>query len=1034
MDGVSSVASILQITDLCARLGLGLYKLASNLKHLPADFRRKVRSVSELQQAVDSIGADLRQPSPCPIRDRLTDDALLQLLHLLNESHKEAVSLEHILDDALPQPDDNSFIRHRRTLRTMAKREDIQSRLDRLQELRSQLSICYGSITETAQITAQSGSLIHSLQGQVAAIASGANLSTQDRESISGLSTRFETLGSDLGARIGTAESSLGDGMGELRGDIIGRIGTVQTHINGVTHLIQSSTQNLGNQLQNGLDQMCSSFENYAAKQDVVELSEAANQKLADTIVARLTSTPSLLADSLAVTSHFQGPGICTCRRIGKQKFKRKFGPLTLYRRALGVHSPGCVYYGQESKTQLETRFSLLLTRLVSRSVEIQFGIRHGAGGFSISEGCGVISIVDGRNGPGFSRFMDAKMALAHIFHGSQLDSSSKPIREQITTEQVELALGTLLAKLWYMQEIVADIVNSIIQDLINGGVRTNATETQIEAHFTSYMMAWAKSAEHTAFSGCLRRLLSIEIVGRNHEEVKRLIKNEADVNDVEAAPYSPLCFTLGGPGWPIGMDILLSAGADPSSAIHCAIYYEDDVAVSMLLERGSSLFTPQKKSKSSFWDIPPRYNSSVLSYALWINRERGNFNHRILPLVVEALVRSRQGLMQLARKHISIPTLKRLGWKDPEDNSKLLDSAAKAVVSELQTQNIRIPDFMQPGPDATVYHNPWMTADVAEALFRAGFEEIDILDCHGVSPMLLNCHQHEAGRWNLPREIIPWLLTHGAKHVVFSSFLNISIVQKLAGNFSNISMDRDKREYTVQQTEQILTMLLGSFPLIDHRDSCTCFCGVKGCTPIQTMFRSYPWLLRLWNRCVHSKRLDYSNHREACRFELFSRLGMRHTCAFFTSQESCDFNEKNHFVHYLAHESIIPSQEEIIEIQDEDRSLKFQLDAFMDLYMELENQFIGDFELFWEAWWEMMQHVIPMEVWTANNRVDSEKLQASVLPIHDDELEGKLGEVRQGVMSSIHINLEVVATLEKLLKSMIEAILATAGSSDPVV
>lgn len=137
----------------------------------------------------------------------------------------------------------------------------------------------YGTVTEIAQTTAQSESFIHSLQGQVAAIAGGVNLSAQDRESISGLSTRFEILGSDL-ARIGTAESSLGDRMGELSGDIIGQIGTVQTNINGVTNLIQSSTRNLGIQLQNGLDQMCSSLENYVAKQDVLELSEAANQRL----------------------------------------------------------------------------------------------------------------------------------------------------------------------------------------------------------------------------------------------------------------------------------------------------------------------------------------------------------------------------------------------------------------------------------------------------------------------------------------------------------------------------------------------------------------------------------------------------------------------------------------------------------------------------------------------------------------------------------------------------------------------------------
>jgi hypothetical protein len=143
MEGVSAAASILQIADLCARLGTRLYHLASSLRHLPAEFRRKHHSVLELQQAVDSIGADLRQPSPCPIRDRLPKNALLQLLHLLHESHKEADGLKHALDDALPQLDDNSFTRHRRTLRVMAKREDIQGRLDRLQELKSQLSIWY---------------------------------------------------------------------------------------------------------------------------------------------------------------------------------------------------------------------------------------------------------------------------------------------------------------------------------------------------------------------------------------------------------------------------------------------------------------------------------------------------------------------------------------------------------------------------------------------------------------------------------------------------------------------------------------------------------------------------------------------------------------------------------------------------------------------------------------------------------------------------------------------------------------------------
>jgi hypothetical protein len=109
-------------------------------------------------------------------------------------------------------------------------------------------------------------------------------------------------------------------------------------------------------------------------------------------------------------------------------------------------------------------------------------------------------------------------------------------------------------------------------------------------------------------------------------------------------------------------MDILLTAGADPSSAIHCAICYEDDVAVKMLLERGSSLFTPQTESTIGFWGKTYSFHNSILSYALWNGRKRRNFHHKILALVVEALTLSRRRLMKLARKHILIPTLRRLG------------------------------------------------------------------------------------------------------------------------------------------------------------------------------------------------------------------------------------------------------------------------------------------------------------------------------------------------------------------------------------
>jgi hypothetical protein len=94
------------------------------------------------------------------------------------------------------------------------------------------------------------------------------------------LGIRVETLAGDLGARVGIAESSLGDRMSELRGDITGKIGTVQTNINSLADIIQSSNRDLDNKLRNALDQMCNSLESYVAKQDTLELSEAANRRL----------------------------------------------------------------------------------------------------------------------------------------------------------------------------------------------------------------------------------------------------------------------------------------------------------------------------------------------------------------------------------------------------------------------------------------------------------------------------------------------------------------------------------------------------------------------------------------------------------------------------------------------------------------------------------------------------------------------------------------------------------------------------------
>ena len=174
---------------------------------------------------------------------------------------------------------------------------------------------------------------------------------------------------------------------------------------------------------------------------------------------------------------------------------------------------------------------------------------------------------------------------------------------------------------------------------------------------------------------------------------------------------------------------MLLEAGADTSTAIHYAITYEDDVGLKAPLDRGSCLFAPSIFPKTrNFWHAG-WYSESLLSYALWYTLVRRNFNPKILPLIIEALARSRRCLMALANKHLPISTLRRLVWKDSNDNGTLLDSAAIVVFRCLQDAGVKTTDALRPGPMKTFYHDTWMTADCAEILlFSAHFLEVDLL------------------------------------------------------------------------------------------------------------------------------------------------------------------------------------------------------------------------------------------------------------------------------------------------------------------
>lgn len=475
-----------------------------------------------------------------------------------------------------------------------------------------------------------------------------------------------------------------------------------------------------------------------------------------------------------------------------------------------------------------------------------------------------------------------------------------------------------------------------------------------LHSRSTSRICTLVSPVELTEY-GCSK--LSLATITRDRRGLASLLQSRADgkkaldVNDTMAAPYSPLCFAI---GWPEGMGMLLGAGADPSTAIHCAIRYGDGAALEVLLDHGSNLYAPSKIPKTwFFWhdDFAFEYGQGMLVYALTRVRAYYDGDRRIVRLIIESLARRRRRLMALAKKHLSIQRLRRLGWKDPDDDHALLDSAAPAVFNCLQELGVEMSETLRPRPRSTptVYHNVCLTVESAEILHSVGFHEVDLADTEGQTPLLLYSLQ---GNFSC----IEWFLERGATQMIFGDLNQNSIVHVIAaylaywwGLGSELPHD-----FPMSQLSGLLTKISSVLPL-DTRDKCHCFCSDNGCSPITALLKhAGPWmakyrkrLLRLWKSCLPSQEFRQLDYADICRFEFFERLEMKHTC--------CRFD----FTFWRAHIRV-PEPSEITEFQEEDEFARQQLDALMELFGTLQERFHESFDQFWQVWWDVMEEFVP--------------------------------------------------------------------------
>lgn len=172
------------------------------------------------------------------------------------------------------------------------------------------------------------------------------------------------------------------------------------------------------------------------------------------------------------------------------------------------------------------------------------------------------------------------------------------------------------------------------------------------------------------------------------------------------------------------------------------------------------------------------------------------------------------------------------------------------------------------------------MTVDAANELWAHGFRAIDVTDAEGCTPLLLACSPLSSGG-----EIICWFLEKGAAALDFNRLGIRSCLHAMA-----VSHQERGCSFVYERYDGPLERLNKACgPMLT--DSCNCYCSSGGCLPPNLLLKRRKQENWKAKSCELNTWFDLSNIysgdrevccSEACRLEIFERLGMAHTCCHF--------------------------------------------------------------------------------------------------------------------------------------------------------
>ncbi|KAF4472153.1 hypothetical protein FALBO_939 [Fusarium albosuccineum] len=565
--------------------------------------------------------------------------------------------------------------------------------------------------------------------------------------------------------------------------------------------------------------------------------------------------------------------------------------------------------------------------RILSPRLQVMLGIRLGSS-LSLFQEISPHNIVDPGSSSAFKAFYETREKLDSITRSANTWPSFGFSLENSTSNGLTVEM------------LVYDPVASSTQRKI-----IEAFQTLHQKLLTAFTTGTACPNDRTTKNVTILHLvveLAMDFIGM-HEclyavldgLIKLLVDRNRDPNalsqpfgKVDIYTKSPclLCLAV---GWPTGLKLLLGIGANPEDAIETAINEGHIPSIELLLDYDCGIFPgcPGTTRKSSY---------DLIDIAMM---------HRcpadIFCLLIKKLVERRKSLASLAMENLPSPDLVRFGLqlKTRKRDQPLLDHHALEVFQCLEAAGIQVSVSMWPGKKPSIYHRNGMTYSVAKRFWEVGFRDIDIVSPVNMmnrTPLWDSISNHYFAFAEVPERVrlIRWYLEKGAKLPEEPSEKLLLFLRSWAGVLvSKIWVTQDitllgPLEFFRQlHPEGILKLENG-----------TCRCSPGGCIPAGTVLQDQDTssdLIERWCWLFHLPRM-----------EIFDRLGMAHTCR---SPLEVDW-ETN------------PNDEEVQELEEEDKFLELALDSHVRLYADLLQQYRSNFEPFWLSWWITLEHHLPFE------------------------------------------------------------------------